>query len=100
MNSYQFTPEAAGDLLEIWCYIAEDDSDVADRVEHAIHTAAALLAENPLLGSIRRDLTPLPVRFWLVQPYRKYWMIYNPEFKPLQIIRILHAARDVVPLLK
>jgi plasmid stabilization system protein ParE len=45
----------------------------------------------------RRDL--LPVRFWVVQPYSNYLIVYVPEKKPLQIIRILHSARDLPALL-
>jgi antitoxin ParD1/3/4 len=100
MKGYQFTPEAAADLFEIWCYIAEDDLEAANRVEDAIHAASALLAENPLSGNSRNDLTPLPVRFWLVQPYRRYWIVYDPDSIPLQVIRLLHVARDVAPLLR
>ena len=44
---------------------------------------------------MRKYLTPLPVRFWVVQPYLNYIIVYNPEKEPLQIIRILHSARDL-----
>jgi hypothetical protein len=37
----------------------------------ASHVVCAFLADIPLAGGIRQDLTTLPVRFWLVQPYRK-----------------------------
>jgi plasmid stabilization system protein ParE len=100
MSSYQFTPQAVDDLFEIWSYIAGDDLDAANRVDEAIHAACGFLADTPLAGRIREDLTALPLRFWLVQPYRNYWIVYNPETKPLQVIRIIHAARDVPPLLR
>jgi len=38
----------------------------------------------------------LPLRFWLVQPYRNYWIVYDPEknrcasfelFTPREIFR-------------
>ncbi|PYT56309.1 MAG: type II toxin-antitoxin system RelE/ParE family toxin [Acidobacteria bacterium] len=100
MSSYRFTPQAIDDLFEIWSYIASDDLDAANRVEEAIHVASAFLANTPLAGRIREDLTALPLRFWLVQPYRNYWIVYNPETKPLQVIRIIHGARDLPPLLR
>ena len=100
MSSYRFTPQAIDDLFEIWSYIASDDLDAANRVEEAIHVASAFLADTPLAGRIREDLTVLPLRFWLVQPYRNYWIVYNPETKPLQVIRIIDAARDLPPLLR
>jgi plasmid stabilization system protein ParE len=67
MNRYQFTPQAARDLFEIWTYIARDNVEAANRVEEAIFKACALLAEGPLRGNVRRDLTELALRFWTVQ---------------------------------
>ncbi|MGA7289244.1 MAG: hypothetical protein WBX02_14175 [Terriglobales bacterium] len=46
-----------------------------------------LLADSPFAGRVRKDLTPLPVRFWVVHPYSKYLIVYDPEKKPLQIVR-------------
>jgi plasmid stabilization system protein ParE len=100
MSSYQFTPQAVEDLFEIWCYIAGDDLDAANRVEEAIYAACATLADAPRAGSIREDLTALPLRFWLVKPYRNYWIVYNPEKKPLQVIRIIHTARNIPQVLR
>jgi plasmid stabilization system protein ParE len=100
MGSYQFTPQAVDDLFEIWSYIAGDDLEAAHRVEEAIYAGCGAAADSPLAGSIREDLTALPVRFWLVQPYRNYWIVYEPETKPIQVLRIIHAARSIPNLLK
>ena len=100
MSSYQFTPQAVQDLFEIWSYIAGDDLAAASRVEEAIYAACAFLADTPLAGRTREDLTALPLRFWLVRPYRNYWIVYNTETKPLQVIRILHAARNIPQILR
>ncbi|MFI5092399.1 MAG: type II toxin-antitoxin system RelE/ParE family toxin [Candidatus Acidiferrum sp.] len=100
MSSYQFTPQAVEDLFEIWEYIAADDVDAANRVEAAIYDACAMLAGTPLAGRLREDLTALPLRFWVLQPYRNYWIVYDPQKKPLQVIRLIHAARNVPHLLK
>ncbi|HET7108939.1 MAG TPA: type II toxin-antitoxin system RelE/ParE family toxin [Candidatus Acidoferrum sp.] len=99
MSEYRFTPQAADDLFAIWSYIAEGSPEAADRVEEAVYAACAFVAEAPLAGRIREDLTALPVRFWLVQPFRNCWIVYDPKSKPLQIIRILHPARNIVSIL-
>ena len=99
MEKYQLTPQAVSDLFEIWNFINQDNPEAADRVEHAVFRACDLLAESPLVGRVRTDLTPLPVRFWVVHPYSKYLIVYDPEKKPLQIIRILHGARDLPTVL-
>jgi plasmid stabilization system protein ParE len=98
MSSYQFTPQALGDLVDIWSFIAQDNTTAADRVAEAVLSAYELLADSPLVGRTRKELTPLPVRFWVVQPYSNYLIVYDPQKKPLRIIRILHGARDLPSL--
>jgi plasmid stabilization system protein ParE len=100
MNKYQFTPQAVTDLFEIWSFIAQDNPVAADRVEEAVYRACDFLADSPLVGRIRKELTPLPVRFWLVQPYSNYLIVYDPEKKPLRIIRILNSTRDLPSVLR
>jgi antitoxin ParD1/3/4 len=100
MNSFQFTPQAVADLFDIWSFIAQDNPTAADRVEEAVFGACDFLADSPLAGRIREELTPLPLRFWVVQPYPNYLIAYDPRKQPLQIIRILHCARDLPPILR
>ena len=99
MEKYQITPEAVSDLFEIWNFISQDNPEAADRVEEAVFRACDLLADSPLAGRVRKDLTPLPFRFWVVHPYSKYLIVSDPETKPLQIIRILHGARNLPSVL-
>jgi plasmid stabilization system protein ParE len=99
MSSYEFTSLAVDDLFEIWSYIAGDNIKAANAVEEAVHEACNLIAKAPLAGRIRTDLTLLPVRFWFVQPYRNYIIVYDPETKPIQILRVLHGARNIPSLL-
>ena len=95
MTRYRFTPQALNDLFDVWSYIAQDNPKAADRVEEAIYDACELLARSPLAGTVRKDLTSLPVRFWLLPPFPNYFIVYDPETKPLEVIRILHRARNI-----
>src|SRR5579863_6615370 len=99
MSGYQFTPQAIDDLFDIWSYIAKENLDAANRVEEAVYSACVFLAESPRAGLIREDLTALPVRFWLLQPFRNCWIVYDPQSKPLQILRILHPSRNIPSVL-
>jgi antitoxin ParD1/3/4/toxin ParE1/3/4 len=54
------------------------------------------LAKNPGIGHWREELTAKRHRFFLVY---SYLIVYRHETKPLQIIRVLHAARDVQSIL-
>src|SRR5476649_2364336 len=93
MKGYELAPEALADLQEIWVYIASDNPTAADKLEADIYRACALLAKNSRLGHKRPDLTDEPVLFWPVRGH--YLVIYQRETQPLQVVRILHAARDV-----
>jgi plasmid stabilization system protein ParE len=65
------------------------------RKTQAVYESCDLLSKTPLAGFARENLTTLPVRFWVVQPYSNYLIVYDPAAKPVQVIRIIHAARDL-----
>ena len=95
--SYALTPSAKADLEEIWCFIAEDNPEEADRLEADIYEACEMLTTHPEMGSKRAAWTDKPVRFWPVR--RNYLIVYVPESVPLEILRIFNAARDVPNLM-
>src|SRR5881409_814833 len=92
MKSYCLTPAAEDDVFEIWAYIAGAKLPAADKLETKIYSACQCLAERPDLGHFRRDLTDKPVRFFAVRG--TYLIVYDPASDPLEVIRILHGARD------
>ena len=94
---YILAPQAARDLVQIWRYIRKESSQqTADHVESVIRSKFAYLADFPHGGHRRRDLTEAKVRFLAVY---SYLIVYRPETKPLQIVAILHAHRDVAKIL-
>jgi antitoxin ParD1/3/4 len=97
MADFFYSPEARRDLLEIWEFIAQDNLDEADRVEREIEQTLVKLAANPELGHFRRDLTSRPVRFWAIY---SYLIIYDPQTRPLEVVRVLSGYRDLAQLLK
>lgn len=99
MSRYQLTPQAVDDLFEIWSYIARDSLGAANRLEAAVYNACAFLSEGRLRGKTREDITQLPLRFWTVQAFPNYIIVYDPQSDPLQIIRILHGSRDILAIL-
>jgi plasmid stabilization system protein ParE len=95
-SQYAFSEQARQDLKVIWRYIAKDSIDAADRLESDFYKAASALAEHPYMGQLRHDITELSLRFWNV---RGYFIIYNPEARPLTIVRILSSYRDINDML-
>ncbi|HWY55723.1 MAG TPA: type II toxin-antitoxin system RelE/ParE family toxin [Terriglobales bacterium] len=85
MSKYQFTPQAVADLFDIWSFIA-DDNPARQRIGLRKQSSAPLTSWriHLLPGRVRSDLTSLPLRFWVVQPYSHYLIVYDPEKKPLQ----------------
>ena len=77
MMPYVLTPLAKADIFNIWSYIADDNEDAADRVEQAIYDACAFVAEAPVLGHSRLDLTTRSLRFWTVTRYPNYAVVYR-----------------------
>jgi len=53
-----------------------------------------------MIGSKRSEVTHLPVRFWVVSRYPAFLVVYRPETKPIQVVAVLHAKRDVKRVLK
>lgn len=96
MSRYLLSPEAKADLAELADYIALDSPDAALRVVRELRAAAQKLATTPGLGHRRLDLAPEPLRFWQVY---SFLIVYRPDRRPLEIVRVLRAARDVRAIL-
>lgn len=97
MTRFVLTPLAKEDLDEIYEYIRKDNPDAALRVLNSLRNAMRKLAEMPEMGHFRRDLSDEPFRFWSVY---SYLIIYAPESRPLQVVRVLHGARDIRSILE
>jgi antitoxin ParD1/3/4 len=100
MSVYVLTPLAKADIFDIWCYMAEDSEDAADRVEDEIFAACAFAAKAPVRGHSRPGLTTRRLRFWMLGRFPNYAVAYRPETAPLQIVAVLHGKRNIRRLLK
>ena len=83
---YVLTPLAKADIFDIWSWIADDSEDAADRVEQAIYDACAFVAEAPMRGHSRPDLTTRSLRFWTLTRYPNYAIVYWPDKAPVEIV--------------
>jgi plasmid stabilization system protein ParE len=90
MTGYDFHPEAAIDLDEIWDFIAQDNLDATDEVIADILASIDALVPFPHQGHKRPDLTSRPLRFTVV---REYLIAYAPEEKPLWVVAVMHGRR-------
>src|SRR6202051_1649239 len=100
MSVYALTPLAKADVFEIWSHIAADSEETADRIEQAIFDACAFVAEAPLRGHSRTDLTSRSLRFWTLTRYPNYCVVYRPGTPLLQVVPVLHGKRNIRLILK
>jgi antitoxin ParD1/3/4 len=98
VKKFFVTPSAEADMFEIWAYIAKDSVEAADQIEAELLASCRKLASHPELGHRRNDLTERPVHFYNVRG--TYLIVFDAASEPLQIIRILHGARDAASQLR
>ena len=91
MSRFVLSSAAAADLLSIASFLDDHALHATDTVLRGLHDAMVRLAATPGLGHLREDLAAEPLRFYAVW---SYLVIYR-DADPLEIVRVLHAARDV-----
>jgi len=84
-------PRVESDLLEIWDYIADDSEARADAFIDTIDKKFQTLARKPTIGRLRDELTKDLRSF----PLGRYIIFYLPLTDGVEIVRVLHAARDL-----
>jgi len=89
---FVLTSDARADLIDIWNYIAEDSIESADDVLARLYDAFARLAQMPRMGHRRVELADARHRFWTVY---SYVIAYRETTSPLEIIAIVHGARQL-----
>lgn len=93
--SFRLLPQAEHDLLEIAEYIAVDDLGAADRQLHRLRDSFRRLSEFPELGTAHDD-----VRAGMrLLPVGSYLILYRIAREGVEIVRIVHGAREWQALL-
>ncbi len=91
MKFLTISPTAHNDLLDIWKYIAEDSPGNATLFLQKMHAKCLTLVDHPHSGKSRselmQDLRSIPIGNYLI--------FYRNRAAGPEIIRVLHAARDI-----
>ncbi len=92
MSEVRYSRRAREDLLDIWLYIARQNSDAAaDRVLDRIEDACRTLARHPQLGPARPEIADearsLVIQRWLA--------LYRLRPYGAQVVRVTDGARDL-----
>ncbi len=96
-------PQAERDLDEETLYIAGEGSvEAGIGFFNAAHTTFEDLLAIPGIGKIRNVSTArlAGLRKWRVSGYERYLIFYRPAPGGIDIVRVLHGARDIDPILE
>ena len=96
MGMIRRTKRALRDAAEIWHFIAEDNPRAATVLIEKFEKTLRLLSDFPRIGTDRSDLAKSLRSF----PVGNYLLLYRPLKTGVQLIRIVHGARDLRVLFK
>jgi toxin ParE1/3/4 len=92
--------QAMADLIEIADYIAADNLEAAHAFLDAVEVTCAFIASLPSVGRTFRFQSPAAegMRVWRVEGFERYLIVYRDLEYRIDIVRVLHTARDFPPL--
>jgi toxin ParE1/3/4 len=93
--THEFMPSSMVDIDEIVAYFDERDETVTERFYHALNKTIDFLCAVPDSGE-RFPLDPsgLIRRRAVTGKFRRYMIYYRRIGETLQILRVVHGARD------
>ena len=94
-------PKARRDIQDVADYIAADNLEASDRFIDEAYSAFEALASMPMMGSARRFRREglKGLRLWRIQGFEKYLVVYRPWPDGVEVIRVLHGARNLERLM-
>lgn len=94
MALHRYSARADADLLDIWLFIAADNPQAADRLLLDIDEQCRLLGENSRMGVARPEIAP-EARSWSLG---RYLILYRVIPEGIDVVRVIHGARDLQQL--
>ncbi len=90
-------PQAVEAIIDQAAYIGQDSPAAAERFLDAVEVTFADLEKTPRLGRSYESEHPrlTDLRVWRVKGFPKYLIFYRPVPDGIEIIHLLHGARDI-----
>jgi toxin ParE1/3/4 len=94
------TAEAREDIIELLRYFDAQDPNLGERFLECLHETCEMIAHMPELGELYRFRNPAmkDARVRLVKKFSNYLIFYRIESDRIEILRVLHGARDYMNL--
>ena len=93
---FLLTPEAKSDIRQILLDVADVSPETAERLRSEISYALQRLGRSPGIGHYHDELLDRRYRFW---NFYSYVVCYVWQAKPIQIVAVVHGARDLASFL-
>ena len=95
-------PLAKKDIIESALYIAEDNSSAAEVFLNTLEKTFDDLSKMPNMGVGRDYANPRlkGIRMWPVPNFEKYLIFYLRTKDSLEIVRLIHASRNIEEIFK
>jgi toxin ParE1/3/4 len=92
-----WSPPAERDRDAIAEYISRNSPKSAVRFLDAVEQACQRLADMPEIGGVWESSLPrlVGLRVWQIPGFENYLLFYRVAEPALQIVRLLHGARDL-----
>jgi toxin ParE1/3/4 len=87
-------PQAEQDLIDIFQYIHRDNPSAAEKFVRTVNAKCELLARDPRIGRARPELRADLRSF----PYGAYLILYRVIDDGVEIVRVVHGARNLEDL--
>lgn len=94
-------PAADADIDAIADRIAIDNPGVGRRFYEAVWESFERLGQMPGIGALRESNNPRlrGLRSWIIKGFENYLIFYLPIDRGIDVVRVLHGARDLNPIL-
>ncbi len=90
-----YSEQAAEDLIDIWSYLDELNTNAANKIIEQIKCECVKLSNFPMLGQEREDI----IKGIRHLPVFSYIVFYRIMDDYIEIIRVVHSARYLPEIL-
>ena len=91
---------ATNDITELYCFFIAQDANLGGRFLECLNATYEMISHMPELGELYRFRDPAMknVRIRSVKKFSNYLIFYRIETNRIEILRVLHGARDYINL--
>jgi toxin ParE1/3/4 len=91
---------ATDDVTELYCFFYEREANLGERFLECLNETYEMIRHMPELGELYRFRDPVmkDARIRPVKKFSNYLIFYRIEANRIEILRVLHGARDYANL--